>query len=238
MRPAASCSPAASGRRSARSASPPISTSGATRPAPPCCASGAPAPARPDGPTHQCSPSPTSRRLLDRRARELGSASRSGAGPRSPRWSRTPAASPSAWRRRHRPGPLRGRAATAPTARVRDLRGIAVHDLGFRYDWLIVDVVLDQPRIFDPLNLQICDPARPTTAVSGGPGRRRWEFMRLPGETLDELNARPAPGSSSPPGTCTPATPGSSGTPSTRSAPGTPSSGAPAGCSWPATPPT
>src|SRR6185295_18872069 len=24
--------------------------------------------------------------------------------------------------------------------------------------------------------------------VSGGPGRRRWEFMRLPGESLDELN--------------------------------------------------
>jgi 2-polyprenyl-6-methoxyphenol hydroxylase-like FAD-dependent oxidoreductase len=73
-------------------------------------------------------------------------------------------------------------------SRVRDLCGIAVHDLGFRYDWLIVDVVLDQPRIFDPLNLQICDPARPTTAVSGGPGRRRWEFMRLPGETLDQLS--------------------------------------------------
>ena len=25
--------------------------------------------------------------------------------------------------------------------------------------------------------------------VSGGPGRRRWEFMRLPGESLDELNS-------------------------------------------------
>ena len=71
---------------------------------------------------------------------------------------------------------------------VRDLAGLAVHDLGFFYDWLIVDVVLDHPRVFDPLNLQICDPARPTTVVSGGPGRRRWEFMRLPGETLDELD--------------------------------------------------
>src|SRR5262249_33963339 len=29
---------------------------------------------------------------------------------------------------------------------------------------------------------------RPTTLVSGGPGRRRWEFMRLPGEDVDELN--------------------------------------------------
>ena len=71
---------------------------------------------------------------------------------------------------------------------VRQLLDIPVEDLGFFFDWLIVDVVLDEPRVFDPLNLQICDPARPTTAVSGGPGRRRWEFMRLPHETLDELN--------------------------------------------------
>ena len=35
--------------------------------------------------------------------------------------------------------------------------------------------------------VQLCDPARPTTLVSGGPGRRRWEFMRLPGETLEDL---------------------------------------------------
>jgi len=71
---------------------------------------------------------------------------------------------------------------------VRDLAGIGMIDLGFFYDWLIVDVVLDPPRAFDPINVQICDPARPTTAVSGGPGRRRWEFMRLPHESLDELN--------------------------------------------------
>jgi flavoprotein hydroxylase len=71
---------------------------------------------------------------------------------------------------------------------VRTLIGVPVTDLGFFYDWLIVDVMLDEPRVFDPINLQICDPARPTTAVSGGPGRRRWEFMRLAHETLDELN--------------------------------------------------
>jgi 2-polyprenyl-6-methoxyphenol hydroxylase-like FAD-dependent oxidoreductase len=71
---------------------------------------------------------------------------------------------------------------------VRSLAGLPVHDLGFFYDWLIVDVILDEPRVYDPLNLQVCDPARPTTAVSGGPGRRRWEFMKLPGESLEELN--------------------------------------------------
>ena len=43
-------------------------------------------------------------------------------------------------------------------------------------------------RVWNPVNLQMCDPSRPTTAVSGGPGRRRWEFMRLPGESVDELN--------------------------------------------------
>jgi flavoprotein hydroxylase len=72
---------------------------------------------------------------------------------------------------------------------VRDLLAVGVADRGFFYDWLIVDVVLDEPRVFDPVNLQICDPARPTTAVSGGPGRRRWEFMRLPDEAIEDLSA-------------------------------------------------
>lgn len=71
---------------------------------------------------------------------------------------------------------------------VRDLLRVGVEDRGFFHDWLIVDVILEEPRVFDPVNLQVCDPARPTTAVSGGPGRRRWEFMRLPGESLDELS--------------------------------------------------
>jgi flavoprotein hydroxylase len=72
---------------------------------------------------------------------------------------------------------------------VRQLCQATIQDLGFFYDWLIVDVVLNEPRVFDPVNLQVCDPSRPTTVVSGGPGRRRWEFMRLPHETLEELNS-------------------------------------------------
>src|SRR4029079_4766757 len=59
---------------------------------------------------------------------------------------------------------------------------------GFFFDWLIVDVVCRERRTWTPINLQICDPKRPTTLVSGGPGRRRWEFMRLPGESLADLN--------------------------------------------------
>jgi 2-polyprenyl-6-methoxyphenol hydroxylase-like FAD-dependent oxidoreductase len=71
---------------------------------------------------------------------------------------------------------------------LRTLLDVDSNDRGFFYDWLIVDVILNEPRVFDPLNLQVCDPARPTTAVSGGPGRRRWEFMRLPDERVEDLN--------------------------------------------------
>lgn len=71
---------------------------------------------------------------------------------------------------------------------VREHMNTAVNDLGFFFDWLIVDVILNEPRVFEPANLQICDPRRPTTAVCAGPGRRRWEFMRMPGESIEELN--------------------------------------------------
>ena len=71
---------------------------------------------------------------------------------------------------------------------VRATMDTQVTDLGFFYDWLIVDLVVHDGRAFTPSNLQICDQARPTTRVSGGPGKRRWEFMRLPHETIAELN--------------------------------------------------
>ncbi len=75
---------------------------------------------------------------------------------------------------------------------VRDLIGTTFEDRGFFFDWLVVDVALHEPRVFDPPNLQVCDPRRPTTVVSGGPGRRRWEFMCLPGETLEALDEEAA----------------------------------------------
>jgi flavoprotein hydroxylase len=71
---------------------------------------------------------------------------------------------------------------------VRERIGSGWHDLGFHFDWLVVDLLPSDPHWEGPLNWQLCDPARPTTLVSGGPGRRRFEFMRLPHETLDELN--------------------------------------------------
>ena len=71
---------------------------------------------------------------------------------------------------------------------VRELVNIGQTDLGFAYDWLVVDVMPHEPRVWKPYVVQHCDPARPTTLVGSGPARRRWEFMRLPGETIEALN--------------------------------------------------
>ena len=73
-------------------------------------------------------------------------------------------------------------------SKVRDLLGVTQTDLGFDYDWLVVDVVPNEERVWKPYVVQHCNPARPTTLVGSGPGRRRWEFMRLPGETIEALN--------------------------------------------------
>jgi 3-(3-hydroxy-phenyl)propionate hydroxylase len=58
-----------------------------------------------------------------------------------------------------------------------------LHDLQFDEPWLVVDTETLPGSRVPEVNLQICDPARPTTCVLGGPGRHRWEFMLLPGET-------------------------------------------------------
>lgn len=71
---------------------------------------------------------------------------------------------------------------------VRQRMKTGVTDLGFFFDWLVVDLIPEDKKVWKPLNLQVCDPARPTTAVSGGIGRRRFEFMRLPDETFEDLD--------------------------------------------------
>lgn len=71
---------------------------------------------------------------------------------------------------------------------VRDVMGTRMIDLNFRHDWLLVDVVFHEKRAFRPNDVQVCDPARPTTIVASGRGHRRWEFMRLPGESIEELS--------------------------------------------------
>lgn len=79
---------------------------------------------------------------------------------------------------------------------VREKLGITRTDLGFEADWLVVDFLLAEGLTARSLGLvecgQWCNPLRPTTIVPGGidlNGRvlRRWEFMRLPSETREEM---------------------------------------------------
>lgn len=70
---------------------------------------------------------------------------------------------------------------------VRDHEGMAYTDEGYFFDWLILDVKPTVEREWSPAHWQLCDPARPTTIVPGGPGRRRWEFQVLPGEQPSEI---------------------------------------------------
>ncbi len=75
---------------------------------------------------------------------------------------------------------------------VRESHAMGQTDLGFQADWLVVDMMLNPGVTLDiPACGQYCSPERPTTIVPGGvlDGRlcRRWEFMRLPHETREEL---------------------------------------------------
>lgn len=77
---------------------------------------------------------------------------------------------------------------------VRNALGIGQLDLGFEAGWLVVDVLINEGTVLDiPEIGQYCDPVRPTTIVPAGivEGRvyRRWEFMCLPHEMLDELES-------------------------------------------------
>lgn len=83
---------------------------------------------------------------------------------------------------------------------VRQALQIENEDKGYFFDWLILDTlprfdyVASRPH--EPAQWQLCDPKRPTTVVPGGPGpvpgshaRRRWEYMVLPGEDIDEMQS-------------------------------------------------
>ena len=78
---------------------------------------------------------------------------------------------------------------------VRGSLGVERIDKGFEADWLVVDYELADGLTASDLGLvecgQYCNPVRPTTIVPGGTvdGKvyRRWEFMRLPHETREEM---------------------------------------------------
>lgn len=83
---------------------------------------------------------------------------------------------------------------------VRESLGIENEDRGYFFDWLILDMIPQfdycASRPDEPAQWQLCDPRRPTTIVPGGPGplpggpdRRRWEFMALPGESIQDLQS-------------------------------------------------
>jgi 2-polyprenyl-6-methoxyphenol hydroxylase-like FAD-dependent oxidoreductase len=75
---------------------------------------------------------------------------------------------------------------------VRQAIGSTQEDRGFEADWLVIDVLPHEGVTLDiPPAAQYCNPQRPTTIVPAGvkDGRffRRWEFMRLPGESRESL---------------------------------------------------
>ncbi len=78
---------------------------------------------------------------------------------------------------------------------VRKKIGGAQEDRGFEADWLVIDVLLRDGVTIELLDIpaagQYCNPTRPTTIVPAGirDGKmfRRWEFMRLPGESIAEM---------------------------------------------------
>ncbi|MET3354394.1 UNVERIFIED_ORG: 3-(3-hydroxy-phenyl)propionate hydroxylase [Xanthobacter viscosus] len=72
---------------------------------------------------------------------------------------------------------------------VRQALGLDFVDHGFFFDWLILDMLPHGPYEMSPSQWQLCDPQRPTTIVPAGPGRRRWEYMVLPGEDPQALAA-------------------------------------------------
>ncbi|MBJ9984689.1 bifunctional 3-(3-hydroxy-phenyl)propionate/3-hydroxycinnamic acid hydroxylase [Acinetobacter sp. S40] len=66
-------------------------------------------------------------------------------------------------------------------------------DKGFQADWLVVDIIPneDAPNNIPTEATQYCNPGRPTTIAPAGlfEGKclRRWEFMRLPHESVADL---------------------------------------------------
>lgn len=70
---------------------------------------------------------------------------------------------------------------------VRETIGGGLFDYQFDEPWLVVDAKVTEASRVPDVNIQLCDPARPTTCVLSGPGRHRWEFMMLPGETPEAM---------------------------------------------------
>jgi len=72
-------------------------------------------------------------------------------------------------------------------SRTRDSLGIAMSDLGYDEQWLVVDVMLQREPVpaLPGIIQQVCDPSRLSTFVPGHRTHRRWEFQLQPDEQPD-----------------------------------------------------
>ena len=70
---------------------------------------------------------------------------------------------------------------------VRERLGIPLEDMCFDEPWLVTDIIVDDPGLLPDVNIQSCDPARPSTYICGPGQLRRWEVMLLPGEEPAEM---------------------------------------------------
>ncbi|OBI85476.1 bifunctional 3-(3-hydroxy-phenyl)propionate/3-hydroxycinnamic acid hydroxylase [Mycobacterium sp. 1245805.9] len=65
--------------------------------------------------------------------------------------------------------------------------GSAMRDLKFEQRWLVIDVASDSDlHQWDGVH-QVCDPVRAGTYMRIGPGRYRWEFRLLDGESAEQF---------------------------------------------------
>jgi len=70
---------------------------------------------------------------------------------------------------------------------VRQSLGIEWTSLGYDQDWLVIDIVVQDPADLPFTTMQVCDPERLTTYICSKDPNRRWEFQLLEGETRDEM---------------------------------------------------
>jgi 3-(3-hydroxy-phenyl)propionate hydroxylase len=65
--------------------------------------------------------------------------------------------------------------------------GGGVHDYQFDQTWLVLDILLDRDIDLPRTTVQFCEIARPHTYVMTPGRRRRFEFMKMPGDTDAQL---------------------------------------------------
>lgn len=73
---------------------------------------------------------------------------------------------------------------------VRHALGIPLTDMDFDRPFLVVDATVHEPALsrLPSVNVQDCNPERPSTYIVGPGAHRRWEIMLLPGETQEDTN--------------------------------------------------